>query len=242
MIDRLTREATRLNEAEKLRELYELKKAADKQKGITFTQRTIASMGNWTQPNVSSYLKGAVELKEESALIFSKALEVPVSAFSPRIAEKISQREMLARNPQLNKITVSYVPKLTAETINKIKYNLKDSSFIMPNSSEATPICKDLSNTAFSFELGDNSLAPKYEKGTVFVLDPMKEPTPTCLVFVGNKNKDDDYHIREYCVTDVSEDGVESYELKSHNPAYPTLKENYEVLAVAVASVNMLEV
>ena len=92
MIDRSMREAVKQSEAEKLRELYELKKSADKQKGLTFTQRTIADLGDWTQPNVSSYLKGVVELKEESALIFSKALEVPVSAFSPRLAEKISQR------------------------------------------------------------------------------------------------------------------------------------------------------
>ncbi len=240
MIDRSMREAVKQSEAEKLRELYELKKSADKQKGLTFTQRTIADLGDWTQPNVSSYLKGAVELKEESALIFSKALEVPVSAFSPRLAEKISQREMLARNPLLSKVTVSYVPKLNAEVLNKIRHNLRDQSFIMPNSSETTPICKELSRTAFSFELEDNSLE-KYAPGTIFVVDPMVEPSPTDLVFVGNKNKDSDFHVREYCVTDVSEDGVESYELKASNPAYPTLKENYEVLGVVVAAVNMLK-
>ncbi len=189
---------------------------------------------------MSSYLKGVVELKEESALIFSKALEVPVSAFSPRLAEKISQREMLARNPLLSKVTVSYVPKLNAEVLNKIRHNLRDQSFIMPNSSETTPICKELSKTAFSFELEDNSLE-KYAPGTIFVVDPMVEPSPTDLVFVGNKNKDSDFHVREYCVTDVSEDGVESYELKASNPAYPTLKENYEVLGVVVAAVNMLK-
>lgn len=110
----------------------------------------------------------------------------------------------------------------------------------MPNSSETTPICKELSQTAFSFELEDNSLE-KYAPGTIFVVDPMVEPSPTDLVFVGNKNKDSDFHVREYCVTDVSEDGVESYELKASNPAYPTLKENYEVLGVVVAAVNMLK-
>lgn len=241
MIDRSIREAIKLSESAKLRELYEAKKSIDKQKGITFNQKTIAAAGDWTQPNVSSYLNGAVELKEESALIFSKALEVPVSAFSPRIAEKISQREMLARNPLLNKISVSYVPKVNAEIMDKIKDNLKDQSYIMPLSSDTTPICKELSSNAFAYELVDSSLAIKYEQGTTFIFDPMVSPSPTDIVFVGNKNRNGDYHIREYCVTDVSEDGVEMYELKAYNSAYPTLKGNYEVLAVAVAVVNMLK-
>lgn len=241
MIDRSIREAVRLNESAKLRELYEAKKSLEKQNGVTFNQKTIAAAGEWTQPNVSSYLNGTVVLKEESALIFSKALGVPVSAFSPRIAEKISQREMLARNPLLNKATVSYVPRLNAETMDKIKNNLRDQSFIMPLSSDMTPINKELSSTAFAYDLGDNSLAIKYEQGTTFIFDPMVNPAPTDLVFVSNRNRDGDYHIREYCVTDISEDGVESYELKANNPAYPTLKENYEVLAVAVAVVNMLK-
>lgn len=241
MIDRSIRDAIKLSESAKLRELYEAKKSIDKQKGITFNQKTIAAAGEWTQPNVSSYLNGAVELKEESALIFSKALEVPVSAFSPRIAEKISQREMMARNPLLGKTHVSYVPKVNAGIMDKIKDNLKDQSYIMPLSQETTPICRELSNNAFSYELGDNSLATKYEAGTTFVFDPMLTPAPTDLVFVGNKNRDGDYHIREYCVTSVSEDGVETYELKAHNSAYPTLRENYIVLAVAVAVVNMLK-
>lgn len=241
MIDRSIREATKLREAAKLRELFEAKKSLEKQRGATFNQNTIAAAGAWTQPNVSSYLKGAVELKEESALIFSRALEVPVSAFSPRIAEKISQREMLARNPLLNKIHVSYVPKVTADTMDKIRNNLKDQSYIMPLTDDTTPICKELSANAFAYRLGDNSLNDKYQEGTTFVFDPMVTPTPTDLVFVGNKHKDGDYHIREYCVTEVATDGTETYELKAHNSAFPVLKDNYEVLAVAVATVNMLK-
>lgn len=241
MIDRSVRDATKQNESAKLRELYEAKKSSDKQKGLTFNQNTIAAAGDWTQPNVSSYLKGAVELKEESALIFSRALGVPVSAFSPRIAEKISQREMLARNPLLNKVTVSYVPKVDASIMDKIKDNLKEKSFIMPLSSDTTPICKELSSSAFSYELGDNSLTPKYEIGTTFVFDPMVEPLPTDLVFVGNKNRDGDYHIREYCVNEILEDGTDKYELKAYNSAFPVLRDNYQVYGVAVAVVNMLK-
>lgn len=241
MIDRSIRDTIKAKEAEKLRELYEAKKTMAKQRGTIFNQKTIAAAGDWTQPNVSSYLNGIVELKEESALIFSKVLEVPVSAFSPRVAEKISQREMLARNPLLSKINVSYVPRMNADLIDKIKNNLKDQSFIMPLSDDTTPICKQLSNTAFAYELGDNSLNDKYTEGTVFVFDPMVNPNPTDLVFVGNKLKNGDYHIRQYFVTDVREDGSEVYELKAFNPAYPVLRENYEILGVAVATVNMLK-
>lgn len=241
MIDRSAREAIKKAEAEKLRELFELKKTAEKAKGVTFNQNTIAKAGNWTQPNVSSYLNGIVELKEESALIFSQVLEVPVSSFSPRIAEKITQREMLARNPLLDKITVSYVPLLTAATLDQIRQNLKDESFIMPLSQETTPICMELSSTSFSYALADNSMSNKYEPGTRFVFDPLLKPAPTDLVIVANKNRNGDYHIREYHVTEISDDGVESYELKAYNPAFPTLKENYEILGVAIATVNMLK-
>lgn len=237
MIDRSIRSA----EAAKLRELYEAKKSSEKEKGNTFNQVTIAKSSGWTQPNVSAYLKGAVELKEESALIFSSALEVPVSAFSQRIADKISRREMLSRNPMLNKTHVSYVPKINAETMNKIRNNLRNKCFIMPLSANTTPICKELSKNAFSYDLVDNSLSDKYPVGTTFIFDPFIDPSPTDMVLVGSKQKEDDYHIREYFVTEILDDGTERYELKACNPAYPVLKDNYEVLGVAVAVVNMLK-
>lgn len=237
MVDRSVRES----EATKLRELYELKKSSEKEKGVTFNQNTIAKAGMWTQPNVSAYLKGNVELKEESATIFSNVLGVPVATFSPRVADRISQREMLSRNPMLSNIHISYVPKLNAEIMNKIRHNLKDQSFIMPASESTTPICKALSSTAFAIDLADNSLDGKFKQGTTFIFDPLIKPSPTDLVFVGHKLHDNDYHIREYCVTAILDDGTEAYELKAYNPAYPVLKENYELLGVAVAVVNMLK-
>lgn len=236
MTDRSIREA----EAAKLRELYEARKSAARLKDETFNQSMIAKIGGWTQPNVSSYLKGIVEIKEESALVFAEALNVPVSAFSPRIADKISRREMLARNPLLGKREISYVPKLTRTALDKIKHRLNEQSFIMPLSEETTPISKSVSSNSFAYDLDDQSLQPKYPQGTTFVFDPALSPVPTRPVLVSNKNKDNDFHIREYCVTEVLEDGTEVYELRPLNPAFPTLKDNYEVLGVAVAVLNYL--
>lgn len=237
MVDRSIREA----ESAKLRDIYESKKEQEKAKGNTFNQVTIAKAGKWTQPNVSAYLNGIVELKEESATFFSNILEVPVSAFSPRLAEKIVQRELLARNPMLSKIEVSYVPKIKPEVMNKIRHNLKDKSFIMPLSDETTPVCKAVSSNSFSIDLEDNSLEPKYNAGTRFVFDPMLKPEPTDLVYVGHKQNLNDYHVREYRVVEILDNGEERYELKAYNEAYPVLRDNYEVLGVAVASVNMLK-
>lgn len=237
MIDRSIRDA----EASKLREIFEMKKRLEKENGVELTQTSVAKKIGWTQPNVAAYLKGTVMLREDTALAFAKALDVPVAAFSPRIADKISQRELLVRNP-LNRTKVTYVPKVGAAILNKVRNNLKDKSFIMPMCEETTPIPKELPLNAFSYELKDQSLSGKIAEGTVFVFDPLVEPKPTNLVLVGNKNRDDDYHIREYCVVDVAEDGTESYLLKAYNPSYPDLRDNYEVLGVAVATVNFLQV
>ena len=234
----MTNKANREAESAKLRELYEIKKSEEKRKGGVFNQSSIAKIGSWTQPTVSGYLNGTVELKEESAVVFSKALGVQISTFSPRIAEKIAQREMLAKNPLLSRVHVSYLPKLTVAEIQKIRNYLRDENFIMPQTEETTPIAKKLSTNAFSFDIVDHSLESKINKGTTLIFDPMIQPKPMDIVFVGNKLKDDDFHIREYHVLNIDSEGVENYELKALNPAYPTLPDNYEVLAVAVATVN----
>lgn len=236
MIDKSIQDA----ETEKLKELFAAKKSLEKEQGRDFTQGMIAAIGGWTQPNVSAYLRGSVQLKEESALVFSKAFGVPISVFSPRIADRISKREMLAKNPLLNETQVTFVPKVTAKMLDQIRSNLNDPSFIMPMSEETTPVCKSLSNTAFSYDLQDNSLSPKYTIGSSFVFDPFIEPKPTNLVLVANKSKPSDYHIRQYQVSEILEDGREIYELVAFNPAFPTLKDNYEILGVAVAAVEML--
>lgn len=236
MLDRSVRDS----EAAKLKEIFEQRKTEAKKKGEVFGQMTIAKMGNWTQPNVSGYLNGLTELKEEAATIFSSALSVPVSAFSPRVAEMISRREMLSRNPLLSKVAVSYVPKYSGKEIDLIRPKLKEPGFIMPLSHETTPICKDLPATAFAFDVLDTSLAPNYSPGTTFIFDPTIKPAPTNLVIVGHKAREGDYHIREYCVLEFLEDGTEVYELRAFNQAFPILRDSYEVIGVAVATVNML--
>ena len=80
----------------------------------------------------------------------------------------------------------------------------------------------------------------KYQAGTSFVFDPMIKPLPTNIVIAAHKTRMGEYIIREYCVNDVLEDGQDVYELKPLNTAFPTLRDNYEVLAVAVAVVDML--
>lgn len=235
MIDKSIRDA----EAESLRKIFEFKKGLEKRNGRLLTQKMVGEKIGWTQPNVSAYLKGSVELREDAAIAFAKAFDVPVSAFSPRIASKILEREVMARNP-LGTTKVTYVPKLNADILNKVRKDLRDKSFIMPMSEETIPVPASLPSNAFAYELKDQSLSEKVPEGTIFVIDPLLAPKPTNFVLVGNKARNDDYHVREYCVLEVMPNGDERYLLKSHNPAYPDLKENYEILGVAVCSINML--
>lgn len=230
-----------LEEAAKLREIYDLRKCEAKKEGRFFGQKLIAKAGNWSQPNVSAYLKGVVELKEDSALVFSSALNVPVSAFSPRVAALITQREALARNPSLGKTAITFVPRLTAEQLYKIRHDLTRTDFIMPHTSHTTPISKELSSHAFGFQLADKSLESKFVEGTEFVFEPGLKPVPTDFVCVAHKVRPNDIHIRKYAVTAIKDDGTESYKLQALNPSYPDLGEDYEVIGVAVAVVNMLK-
>lgn len=223
-------------EADLLNDLFNAKKEREKVKGVTFNQKTVATLAGWTQPNVSSYLRGIVELKEDSATFFSNVLDVPISAFSPRLAEKIKHRELIANNPSLNKVKISYVPKYNFVTLSEIRHHLKDVNFIMPASKETTPIAKELPHTAFSIDLPDNSLDSKFSKGTTFIFDPMLEPKPTNIVLAAHKDKMNEFLFRSYKVTEILEDGTEVFELEALNPAYPTIKSGYEVIAVAVSA------
>lgn len=232
MINKSVRES----EAERLSALFEEKKQVEKAKGNDFGQKDIAQIGGWTQPNVSSYLRGKVELKEDSASIFSQALGVPISDFSSRLAEKIQMRELLSKNPLLNKVSIAYVPKYDLEIVSEIRFHLKDVTFSMPMSKETTPIVKNISPNTFSLEIEDSSLESTYKIGTTFIFDPMIDPKPTDIVLVGHKKNPNDLHFRSYKVTEITEDGGEIYELEALNPAYPTLKMNYEVIAVAISA------
>ncbi|WP_111860948.1 helix-turn-helix domain-containing protein [Acinetobacter sp. CFCC 10889] len=223
------------NESKLLNELYEIKKANEREKGVIFTQQDIANIGGWTQPNVSSYLRGKVELKEDSAAVFSEALGVPVSAFSPRLSEKIKKRELLASNPQLNSVKISYVPKYSFSMLDVIRNHIKDVTYTMPITNETTPIVMDLSKNAFSLTLEDRSLEGTHEQGTVFIFDPLLTPKPTDMVLAAKVDTQGEYVIRQYKVNEILEDGTEVFELHAFNSAYPTLRNNYEILAVATA-------
>lgn len=227
-------------EAKKLNELFKQKKTAEKDKGNDFKQKTIADAAGWTQPNVSAYLRGIVALKEDSAKVFADALDVPIRAFSPRLAASIAQRELLLNNPLLTKAQVNYVPTIAPSMMDLIRSQLKDPEFTMPMSETVIPVCQKVSRTAFGIELTDNSLSPDYPIGSMFVFDPNLKANPTDLVFVGNKNSDSDYHIREYKIKEITEDGTEKYELVPINMAFPILRENYEILGVAVAETRNL--
>lgn len=227
-------EIVKKGESDKLCELFEIKKNSEKIKGNSFNQHTIAKLGGWTQPNVSAYLRGKVELKEDSAAIFSEALGFPISIFSPRLYEKIKKRELLAGNPQLNKITISYVPKYKVDTLDAIKNHIKDVNYTMPMSDKTTPTTQDVSANSFSYDLEDNSLESTYSVGTTFIFDPSLTPRPTDIVLAAKLNAKNVFVIREYQVIDILENGDEVFELKPFNPAYPVIKSDYEVLGVAV--------
>lgn len=227
-------------ETKKLNELFRQKKAAEKEKGNDFKQKTIAELAGWTQPNVSAYLRGVVVLKEDSAQVFADALGVPVRAFSPRLAASIAQRELLENNPLLTKAKVTYVPIIAPSMMDLIRSQLKDPEFTMPMSESITPVCQPVSNRSFGIELSDLSLSGEYPIGTTFVFDPTLKAQPTDIVYVGNKNADSDYHVRVYEIKEILEDGTERYELRALNNAFPTLRENYEVLGVAIAAVKKL--
>jgi transcriptional regulator with XRE-family HTH domain len=227
-------------ESQKLKELYEIKKNFEKSKGLEFTQRNIAKIGGWTQPNVSAYLRGVVVLKEDAAEVFAEALGVDVEAFSPRLAAAITRRNLLAKSPQsFKRSSISYVPVLTATDMNNIRSKLKDDNFTMPTSKSVLPINQPVSHKCFAIELGDTSFASKIEKGACIIFNPELEPQATDIVYVGNKHKDDDYHVRIYNIIKFNPDGTHQYELTAPNPAFPTLDDNYEVLGVAQFSMEI---
>ncbi|WP_151825588.1 helix-turn-helix domain-containing protein [Acinetobacter ursingii] len=220
-------------EAQKLTELYNRKKQLERAKGVNFTQKDIYESAGWSQPNVTAYFKGINQLKIDSALVFANALGCKVEDFSPRLAHQIKMQD-------IEKTQLRYIPILSPLQMDQIRNQLKDKSLNMPISDSFMPICQPISDNAFGIILPDASMSPDYPAGTQLIFDPEIKPNPTDLVYVGSKLEQGVYHVRQYNVIEITQEGQEVIEFTATNKSFPTLRHNFEVLGVAIAAVKNL--
>lgn len=77
--------AVELAECQSLKELWQAKKSS-----LGLTQEKVAARlgGGVTQGAVSHYLNGKNPLNLQAAVVFSQALDIPIEAFSPRLARE----------------------------------------------------------------------------------------------------------------------------------------------------------
>lgn len=79
-----------LEDAHRLKQIFECKKQEAKKNKTHFSQETVASKCGWTQGGLGHYLNGKIALNLDSAIKLAEAMDINVSDFSPTLAGQIA--------------------------------------------------------------------------------------------------------------------------------------------------------
>ena len=77
---------TNIDDAARLKDIFERRKKEAKSKGIKFTQETFGAKYDWSQGAVGQYLNGVIPLNLSAALKFAEGLNVSLDEISPSLA------------------------------------------------------------------------------------------------------------------------------------------------------------
>jgi len=94
---------TNIQDAERLKAIFEKRKKEAKAKGIKFNQATFGEKYDWSQGAVGQYLNAMIPLNLSAALKFAEGLNVKLEEFSPSLAKQV-EGEMPSSEKDVNTI------------------------------------------------------------------------------------------------------------------------------------------
>lgn len=239
-----------INESKLLKQIY-----LDKRDILSINQQDLADAIDAGQAAVSHYMNGVNALNLKVASAFAQLLQVPISSFSPRLANEmkmISSKDHLFEIAQKTSTTNAshvekeafYSPNEILEIISKkLKYPLINwdnvgewenmESYNINNISEWPSTTKRVSKNSFWLRVKGNSMtAPtglSIPEGMLILVDPSITPTSNKLVIAKFSN-DNEATFKKYVI-----DSGKRF-LVGLNPSWPIIEidDNCKIIGVVV--------
>ena len=224
-----TLSAEQINESQALKRIY-----LDKKDILAINQQDLADAINTGQAAVSHYMNGVNALNLKVAAAFAHMLQVPVSSFSPRLADemKLISSKNHAYEIANKKEDAFYSPDEIVIISKTLKYPLinfaiagewreKMESYNINNIKEWPSTTKKVNKNSFWLRVKGNSMtAPSglsIPEGMLILVDPSIKPKSNKLVIAKLKN-DSEATFKQYV-----EDAGKKF-LVSLNPAWPIIE------------------
>lgn len=236
-----TLSAEQINESQALKRIY-----LDKKDILAINQQDLADAINTGQAAVSHYMNGVNALNLKVAAAFAHMLQVPVSSFSPRLADemKLISSKNHAYEIANKKEDAFYSPDEIVIISKTLKYPLinfaiagewreKMESYNINNIKEWPSTTKKVNKNSFWLRVKGNSMtAPSglsIPEGMLILVDPSIKPISNKLVIAKLKN-DKEATFKKYV-----EDAGKKF-LISLNPSWPIIEidDNCTIIGVVV--------
>lgn len=225
-------------ESIKLKTLFDEFIALEKKRGRKISQRSFGEKHGWTQAAVNNFLKGRTALNANSASIFAKELNCPVSSFSERLDILIKRQATSSGILDKGLLNLMEVDIYNDENLDLLlNYSIKEG--MMATAIRKEVISGEVDANVLGYNLIDDSMGES-SKNSDFIIDLDRKPSPTNTVLIRlNTGK---YEIRKLKVNSYDEHmAPNEWEAFPTNEHYPTIThENGIIVGVAIKELKKL--
>lgn len=205
------------------------------------SQRAFVKKYNLGTPaNLGQYLQGRRPLSLKMAVLLSKALNVDVAEFSPRLAKEIAllqtDRVVPYASPGLKRIPlVAFAPASPFTDSGQLAV---PETYI--ETGDYVWVSEEFPDGSFATVLEGRSMEPEFMDGDIIVIDPSLKALPGDFVLAQRESDLTDgaeWTFKKYRPRGLNEHGQEVFELAPLNPDFPTLRsdrEKCEIIGVMV--------
>lgn len=195
---------TNIEDAARLKEIFEKRKKEAKSKGVKFTQESFGANYGWTQGAVGQYLNAVIPLNLSAALKFAEGLNVNLEDISPTLANNYPASTLLrladgqsAESMQIRTVVDEYGSELDDDEFEYPHYHevyVTGGDKELPaleNSTEPSRMKKAIARKAgasmshtFSYILEGESMAPKIMNKACVTADASKKIVKDGKIYV----------------------------------------------------------
>ncbi len=147
-------------------------------------------------------------------------------SFGPKVARAIEEKLKLPRGYLDEPHEIEQVPMRFGRKIPILSFvqagnwtNTGDDSF-----DEWIDVPEDMPDGSYGLKIRGKSMEPVFYQGEIVIIDPTLSANPGDYVVARVANSpDNEATIKQYAVTGIDRNGVETFELRPLNPLFPTL-------------------